>query len=179
MIVSLTSPQNVEGKSTKIQKRRCQMVQSLKSLGSGFFLAALVISFTLVHGMVTEVNAGIIIGASRASTSSGCLQAKESVTWDQQMGVVNRERWTDSYHWNWENGAWSYKHLVRSGWQWGWTTGNAAAHYWGTDNFSSPGVVGYHHTYIPSKGGIIYHGRTEAVNQCWGGERRFMYDDGR
>jgi hypothetical protein len=147
-----------------------------KSLGKILVWATLMLSSIFAPGLVTETDAGIIIGASRSSTSGGCLQAKESLTWDQQMGVVNRWRWTDSYHWNSENGAWSYKHLVRSGWLWGWRA--PSAHYWGTDNFTYPGVVGYHHTYIPSKGGIIYHGRTEAVNQCWGAEKWFMVDNG-
>ena len=149
-----------------------------KCLGKVLVLATLILGYIFAEGVVTKANAGIIIGASRASTSPGCLQAKESVTWDQQAGVVNRWRWADSRHWNYENG-WKEKHFLRSGWVWGLTTGSAAGHYWGTDNFSYPGVVGDHWTYIPSRGGIIYHGRTQAVNQCWGGEKWFIYDDGK
>ena len=146
------------------------------------FLTVMVFGVTLFQGVVTKADAGIIIGASRASTSSVCLQAKESITWDQQAGVVNRWRWADSHHFDKINGSWVRQHLVRSGWQWGWTTGSAAAHYWGTDNFSYPGVVGNHWTYFPrvvsGVVGVVYLGRTQAINQCFGGEKWFMNDPG-
>lgn len=152
----------------------------------------MVFGVTLFQGVVTKADAGIIIGASRASNNILCAipfypslnRPKESVTWDQQAGVVKRWRWADSYHFDKINGSWVRQHLVRSGWQWGWTTGPSAGHYGGTDNFSYPGVVGNHWTYFPrplkNNGvvGVVYLGRTQAINQCFGGEKWFMNDPG-
>ena len=125
-------------------------------------LTIMIFGFTLFQSMGTDAEAGIIVGVSRAGCGIGAM---ESITWDQQMGVVKRWMWSDSYHFNYENG-WKQKHLARSGWIYGWTTGTAGGHY--GEYFSYPAVVGTHHTYFLDGRGYRYLGRTQAINTCDG-----------
>jgi hypothetical protein len=127
--------------------------------------------------IVTDAEAGWINGVSRASRSSGCLQAKESITWDSQFGVVKRPRQVHSWHYAYEGTQWVLKHKVKTGWEFGFRAGDTIAHYWGTDSFSYPYVIGDHYTQFGQT--VVYHGRTRAYDSCnLNGTKTFMYDNG-